>query len=904
MLRGRQVECAAIDTLLEQVRRGVSDVLLVRGEPGIGKTALLEYALGAVDEDVRVLRCMGYESESQVPFAGLHQALRPVLDHLPALAEPQRRALSGAFGLGEAARDRFMIGAAVLSLLAEASEVSPLLVLIDDAHWLDRASLDAWMFAARRLGREAVGVLIATRDEPGAPDGTGLPEITLAGLLADDAALLLDDLGFTGVALTELVASTEGNPLALRELAAAGPMSYEGPVRLTDRLVQAFGRQIRALPPDTRRFLTLVAADDTGDLATIHRAAPAAGTSLADLTAAESAGLVRVTQGALIFRHPLLRSAAYHGAALADRLDAHRALATATGNEYRRVWHLAAATIGRDDAIADALEQAGRRAAARGAHGAALSAFGRAAELSTEAGDAVRRMTDAAEAAVDAGRIEWARVTALRTLPTAGGPLQRARLLEVAGRAEFAARDLQEAYGHLLAASDAMAAGDGERAFWLGLTAVHTVWSMPTDPEKLVAAVDHLASLTPAGTSLDAVAWLAKWAAVAALVADPRGYPELDPLLLRAACVARERGPEALAEVMSFAIILNRDRTSAEIAAELIHGARERGAVAVLPSALAQLSLSQVFLGRHRDALISGTEAVTLGHDTGQQLWAAYASSALAYLAAIEGDEAHCREMAGLDAGSPGDERATGTQARAALGLLYLGLGRIAEAYEHLAGVQRGPTRHLSTVQRSVPDLVEAAVRIGRADEAAEAMRRCQTWAAVMDEPWTDALVLRCRALLATDDSVEDLYVQALARHSADERPFDRARTTLLYGEWLRRARRKTQAREHLNVARHLFDQLGARPWVERATGELTAIDGSSQQRTMPTEASRLTPQELQIAELAATGLSNRDIAAQLFLSPRTVEYHLYKVYPKLEIRSRAELSKVLHEAAIVRDAR
>ncbi len=276
----------------------------------------------------------------------------------------------------------------------------------------------------------------------------------------------------------------------------------------------------------------------------------------------------------------------------------------------------------------------------------------------------------------------------------------------------------------------------------------------------------------------------------------------------------------------------------------------------------------------------------------------------MAYLAAIEGDEAHCREMAGIDAGSPGDERATGTQARAALGLLYLGLGRIAEAYEHLAGVQRGPTRHLSTVQRSVPDLVEAAVRIGRAEDAAEAMRRCETWAAVMGEPWTDALVLRCRALLATDDSAEDLYVQALARHSADERPFDRARTTLLYGEWLRRARRKTQAREHLNVARHLFDQLGARPWVERATGELTAIDGSSQQRTMPTEASRLTPQELQIAELAATGLSNRDIAAQLFLSPRTVEYHLYKVYPKLEIRSRAELSKVLHEAAIVRDAR
>ncbi|GAB3416551.1 ATP-binding protein [Flindersiella endophytica] len=894
MLRGRQVECAAIDTLLAHVRHGVSGVLLLRGEPGIGKTALLEYALDTVDDDVRLLRCTGYESESQVPFAGLHQALRPILDHLPALAEPQRRALSGAFGLGEAARDRFMIGAAVLSLLAEASEASSLLVLIDDAHWLDRASLDAWMFAARRLGREAVGVLIATRDEPGAPDAAGLPEIALAGLPADEAALLLDDLGFAGATRTELVASTEGNPLALRELAAAGPMSYDGPVHLTDRLAQAFGRQLEALSPGTRRFLTLAAADDTGDLATIYRAAPAVGTSLTDLTAAEEAGLVRVTQGALIFRHPLLRSAAYHGAALADRLESHRVLAAVAGNEDRRVWHLAAATIGRDDAIADALEQAGRRATARGAHGAASSAFSRAAELSTEAADSLRRMTDAAEAAVDAGRIEWARVTALQTLPTTGDPLQRARLLEVAGRAEFAARDLHESYGHLLAASDAMATADGERAFWLGLSAVHAVWSMPTDPDKLVAAVDHLASLAPAGTALDAVAWLAKWTAVAALATDPRGYPDLDPLLLRAACVAREHGPEALAEVMSFAVMVNRDRTSSEIATELIQSARERGAVAVLPPALAQLSLSQVFLGRYQDALISGTEAVTLGRDTGQQLWAAYASSALAYLAAIQGDEARCLELAGSGPGSLGDERATGTHAGAALGLLDLGLGRIAEAYERLAGVQRGPIRHLSVVQRSVPDFVEVAVRTGRADEAAEAMQRCESWAAVMAEPWTDALVLRCQALLSTDDSAEDLYVRALARHPVDERPFDRARTTLLYGEWLRRARRRAEAREHLDVARRLFDHLGARPWAERATGELAAIGGSRQQRAAPAKASRLTPQELQIAELAAAGLSNRDIAAQLFLSPRTVAYHLYKVYPKLDIRSRAELSKVL----------
>ncbi|MBM7789886.1 helix-turn-helix transcriptional regulator [Tenggerimyces flavus] len=892
MLRGRQAECAAIDALLEQIRRAVGGVLVLRGEPGIGKTALLEYALES--EDVRVLRCAGYESESQVPFAGLHQALRPVLDQLPALAEPQRRALSGAFGLGEAALDRFMIGAAVLSLLAEAAEQSPLLVLVDDAHWLDRASLDAWMFAARRLEHEAVGVLIATRNEPGAPDAAGLPELELAGLPADEAALLLDDLGVAGVARSELVASTEGNPLALRELAAAGPMSYDGPVPLTDRLRQAFGRQLEALPSGTRRFLTLAAADDTGDLATIHRAAPAVGTSIADLSAAESAGLVRVTQGALIFRHPLLRSAAYHGGSLADRLESHRVLAAVTGDEDRRAWHLAAATIGPNDAIADALEQAGRRATARGAHGAASSAWARAAELSTDADESVRRLTDAAEAAVTAGRVEWANVTALQTLPTTGDELQRARLLEIAGRAEFVARDLHGAHAHLLSASDAMAARDPERAFWLGLTAVHTVWSMPTDPVLLVSTVDHLAALTPPGSALDAVAWLAKWAALAATGSDRSDHPDLDPLIARAAEVARERGPHALVEVMSFAVMVNRDQTAADIAAELIRDARQRGAVAVLPSALAQLSLCQVVLGRYRDALISGTEAVTLGRDTGQELWAAYASSALAYLAAIQGDEARCLELAGLGPGTPGDERATGTQARAALGLLELGLGRIAEAYEQLAGVQRGPVRHLSSVQRSVPDFVEAAVRMGRANEAAEAMRRCATWAVVMDEPWTDALVLRCQALLAADDSAEDLYVAALAAHPLDERPFDRARTTLLYGEWLRRARRKADARHQLLNAREVFEGIDARPWADRAAGELAAVDGSTRLRTTSADAGGLTPQELQIAELAASGMANRDIAAQLFLSPRTVAYHLYKAYPKLGIRSRAELTDVL----------
>ena len=374
------------------------------------------------------------------------------------------------------------------------------------------------------------------------------------------------------------------------------------------------------------------------------------------------------------------------------------------------------------------------------------------------------------------------------------------------------ARKLNEAHAHLLAASESMASHDRERAFWLGLTAVHTVWSMPTDPGKLITTVDHLASLAPAGSPLDSVAWLARWAALAAVGTDRGGYPDLDPLILRAADVARERGPEALAEVMSFAVMVNRDETSSKIAAELIKGARERGAVAVLPAALAPTQLepgvSRAVSGcaDHRD------QAVTLSRDTGRQLWAAYANSALAYLAGPgrSGPVPRSGRHRDGSAGRRARDRHPGSRGARAL----LGLGRISEAYERLADVQRGAVRHLSAVQRSVPDFVEAAVRIGRADEAGEALRRCDAWAAVMDERWTDALVLRCRALLATAASAEHLYLAALAAHPAKERPFDRARTTLLYGEWLRRARRKAEARQQLIIARRLFDAMDARPWT------------------------------------------------------------------------------------------
>lgn len=901
MLVGRRVEQAVIDALLDEARAGVSGALILRGEPGIGKTALLDHAATRAG-GMRVLRGAGIESESELPFAGLHLLLRSAIDRLDALPGPQQRALAGAFGLGTGSGDRFMIGAGVLSLLADVAEDAPLLCLVDDAHWLDRESAEALLFAARRLEREGVVILFAARDYAGIFDTTDIPDLRLIGLDDESAAALLDDGGvdLRPAARTRLLAETLGNPLALRELAAlaTSPGFGQGPLPLTRTVQDAFHHQVDSLPAPSRTLLLLAATDDTGELPILLRAAGELGLRAADLQPAEAGGLVSLVSGGLVFRHPLIRAAVYHGATLSERIAAHGALAAACwGDQYsdRRAWHLAAAAAGPDDGVADALERAADRAVARTGLSAAAAAYERAAQLSSDPAAAMRRLVLACEAAADGGQLNWAQARAERGLRDVAEPMLRARLIDVAARADYVNGALSYAHHRLTTGAELVSGADPERAFWMLVNALHAAWAAPTDQQLIAAPVDQLDALgLRPGQPLTAVAWLARWATAAALARDTGRFPPLDEVLIEARLASARAGLRGMAELASFAFIAARDEASAEAAAALVADARASGAIVALPLALGQLALTKTLLGRHREALINGAEAIGIAHDTGQPLWARYASGALAYLAAIEGDEQRCRshaENTEVEAGAPAGTSSGTAWAHTALALLDLGLGKVQDAFDRLEAVQRGPTRHHSAVVRSIPDLVEAAVRLGRAGDIADVIDRYARWADSMGCPWVDAMLARCRAVTAPDTEVEQHYRHALAAHEPRSRPFERARTALLYGEWLRRSRRRAEARVHLTMALQTFDELGSSPWAARARAELGASGVAVPRAAAPDAFAALTPQELQITQLAAQGMSNRDIAAQMYLSPRTVAYHLYKAYPKLGISSRGDLA-------------
>ncbi|MDI5978262.1 helix-turn-helix transcriptional regulator [Amycolatopsis magusensis] len=885
MLRGRQAEQDTITALLGRARDGISGALVVRGEPGIGKTSLLDHA-AAQAGDLRVLRGTGIESEAELPFAGLHLLLRPVLDRLDALPELQRRALAGAFGLGESGDgDRFLIGAGVLTLLAEQG---PLLCLVDDAQWLDRASADALLFAARRLDREGVVLVFAARDYADAFVAPGLPELRLTGLDDQSASALLDD---TGIELpaelrARLVAETRGNPLALRELPAVVSAHDTGPMPLTTRVLDAFWHQVRSLPAPSRTLLLLAAADQTGELKTLLRAANELGAALTDLEPAEERGLVSLVAGTLTFRHPLIRAAVYHGAAASSRIAVHSALAAEHHDPDLRAWHLAAAATGPDEGVAAELERAAGRAITRGGHAAAATMYERAARLSQQPEESARRLLLACEAATRAGRLDWANSLA-ETLPPDLAPDLRVRLIQVRASADFAKGDLHHA--HRLLVDGAALADDPVEAFWMLVRALHAAWAAPTDVRLLAEPLDRFdeVGLAP-DDPLMSMAWLARWGTAMVLDRDTAAFPPLDEVLAKARSAAAGMGPRGMTEVASRALVAARDEESAEIATELIADARAHGVIVALPAALGHLTLVQTVLGRHREARVTGAEGMRIAADTGQPLWAGYTAGALAYLAAIEGDEPGCRHYAELtadDAASSGD-----TWAQTALALLDLGQGRVQKAFDRLRAVTSGPSRHLSGVVRCVPDHVEAAVRLGRPQDAAGSLELFANWAATMDRPWIHALLARCRAL--TTPEAEPHFVRALDLHPSDSRPFDRARTELLYGEWLRRARRKSKARDHLSAALKVFEELGSGPWAARARAELGATGAGVTPKPASGAQAELTPQELQITQLAAQGLSNRDIAAQLYLSPRTVAYHLYKAYPKLGVTSRGELAE------------
>ncbi|MEU3459003.1 AAA family ATPase [Streptomyces sp. NPDC006733] len=903
MLQGRTEEQAAIAELLSGARAGRSGVLVLRGEAGIGKTALLDDAVESAGA-MAVVRGSGTEFEAELPFAGLQLLLRPAMGSLGELPEPQRLALEAAFGMAVgAAPDPMFVGLAVLSLLSAHSGDGPLLCVVDDAQWLDRVSTDALMFAARRLDAEGIALLLAARDGEGAFPAPGLPELRLRGLTQVSAAALLALHGaeLSPTVRHRVLSEAQGNPLALLEL----PVAFQaerpdgrfrpGALPLTSRLRMAFHGRVSHLPAATQRLLLVAAADHTGDLRAVLRAARALGAGAADLPPAQEGGLIRLDEDRLRFRHPLVRAAVYQRAPLADRLTAHQALAgilDAPQDADRRAWHLAAAAPGPDEATATALEDTAGRARDRSGYAAAAAAFERAARLSTDPAAGTRRLVLAAEAASEAGELDRARDCAEQAARRTGDPALTARLHHVRALADFLGGSFPTAHRLLTEGAGHAAAADPERAARMLMQAAHTAWYLgEQEVADTVARLDALE--LPAASPVAPVARF-----ISAALGPPTGGgpPDLTAAVT-AARAAGSRDPRDLMLLCGAGLAVGQDDEAHELAAALAAESRALGGIGRLPTVLFFQAEAEVFAGRHRDALATAQEALRIAGDTGQQQWTSQFSSVLAYLAAVEGDEERCRRycddalavVAGtaMPPGAPWSYWAQGT--------LDLGLGRAQAALDGLERLTREPLRHHFCATRSIPDLVEAAVRLGLGPRAAEPFARFERWAARTRQPWCDALVLRCRALLAadagSDAEAEAHYTAALRLHDEHRRPLEHARTALLYGEWLRRARRKSEASGHLRAALDVFERLGSRPWAERAGGELGATGTVAPQSREPGVLAGLTPQELQIARLAGQGLSNKDIAAGLFLSPRTVGYHLYKAYPKLGIASRGELA-------------
>lgn len=876
-------------------------MLVLVGDPGIGKTALLAYA-AAQAPDFAVVRAQGVESEAEIPFASLYELCRPFLDRLDLLAPPQASALNAAFGIVEGETSRFAVGAGTLSLLATAAEERPLLLLVDDAHWLDRGSADALAFAVRRLRADRIASLLAMRPGEGrAFERSDLPELELDGLDDDSSAALLGSAN--GGTLDpeqkhEILELARGNPLALLELPRHVEARDPGaePIRLGKQLEDAFAARARALPDGTRCALLVAAVTSTPDLEIVRRALERLDLSPAELEPAESTGLVSVVDGSLEFRHPLVRSALYHAADAAERRRAHAAVAAGLGDDERAAWHLAAAAVGADDVAADALERAAERARRRSGFAAAAAAYERGARLSVHKSDRVRRLGAGADAAWLAGRTGRALALIEEALAHTDDALRRGALLHTRGMIEHNVGDtraqwtLEDAAALLVdgdrrkaclslnaAVGSALMAGEIERALSLSERAYAIA-----DPAE---ADQHLFALLPRGASL--------------LMA---GRPEEGLPFLEDAAAAFRNGavladdPRHLSWSALTAFWLGDAELMAAKAAKAVEWAREQAAVAALPFAARLLARSQLIIGQWRAAHASLTESLEAARISGQAMQEAETLGTLAWLAAAQGRTDECRRH--VDQGIEIAERCGLHWQNGllhALVMLELGLGFDDGApgvTRYRRSLAERPLRD-TPANSTAPDLIEALIRMGEAGAAEELLAPFADEAVRIGQPFPRATALRCRALLADEASYERLLEQSLAFHALDQNVFAAARTRLVYGERLRRSRRRIDAREQLHAALTVFERLEARPWAERARAELRA-SGERLRRNDPTTDDELTPQELQIALLVAEGKTNREVGAQLFLSPKTIEWHLGHVYGKLGIRSRMELGRAL----------
>jgi len=903
-LLGRQREREVLDDLVEDLRSGHGWALVATGEAGIGKSALLEY-LVATAPDLRLVRAAGVESEMELAFASLHQLCAPLLDRLDRLVPLQREALEIAFGLrGGGTPDRFLVGLAVLTLLSEAAEERPLLCVVDDAQWLDRASAQALAFAARRLVAERVGLMFAAR-EPG-EDLQGLPEIEIRGLQNEDARRLLRSV--VRVRLDErivdrILAETKGNPLALLELPRglsptqlAGEFGLLGAQPLPARIEESYRRRLEALPADTRLLLLVAAAERFGDPVLVWQAAERLGVTTSAAAAADADGLLEI--GTRVqFRHPLVRSAVYRSALPRDRQAAHLALAEVTDRDLdpdRRAWHLAAAAPGPDEEVAVELERSADRARARGGAAAAAAFLQRAVALTREPARRAERAFAAAQASLQAGAFDAA--VELVAVAEVGSldEFMRAQAGLLRGQIAFASSAGSEAAALLLQAARQLEPLDVTlaRQTYLYAWAAGKFAGRPARSGDLrEVSLAARSAPPPAGPPRPSDLLLD---ALAVLVTDGRAAAA--PLLSRAARVfaVEDVSPEEgllwgwLASIAP--IMVWDEKQWHALLARQLQSVREAGLLFYLPLYVNVLAVFSVASGDFATAASLIAESDAIAEATGTTV-APFAAVLLAGFLGGEAEVPRLIELVMRDARVAAQgEWIQWTQWVSAI--LDNSLGSYGTALAHAQQAsEEQPELYVS--MWALPELIEAASRTGRTRMAADALERLAEATSVGGTDWGLGIYARSRALLSEGEDAEDLYREAIERLGRTSLRPELARAHLLYGEWLRREGRRTDARAQLRAAEDMFAAIGMQAFAGRARGELSATGETARKHAVDAR-DKLTPQEAQIARLARIGLSNPDIAARLFLSPRTVEYHLRKVFTKLEISSRHQLEQAL----------
>ena len=905
LLLDRELERGQIDRVLEAARRGLSGALVLHGEPGTGKTTLLDYAVES-GGDFEIVRLLGIESETEFGFAALHQLLLPFLGGLRSLPAPQRDALAGALGLRRPdSPDRFLVALAALTMLAGAAAKRPLLCIVDDAQWLDRESAGILGFIARRFSADAVAMLFAVRGpSERAVELEGIPWVRIGGLPPDEAGQLLASAvaGQVDRGVSErVIAQTGGNPLGLIELGRelsgeqlAGEISLPDLLPLGGSLQARYLRQIRRLPAETQIFLLAAAADPTGDPALLWRAGEFLGFGIRAAAPAEVEGLLRFCP-LVRFRHPLIRSAVYHGATLAERVRVHEALARATDPEVAadlRAWHRAEAAIGPDESVAGELERAADRARARGGWAASARFLTRAATLTPGADSRFRRVLAAARAETTAGACVRARALLDSVADQLDDPVKHAAVQRVQGTIRYALDQTAEAASVLLDAARQLAPLDASQARATLLEALAAARTSGRLGKKGAGDADIAQAIrsSPRPPTADATIGDLVLDADATLILD--GHEAAVPGLKRAVTAMLE-APISSADLLTLAGVgctaagaLGDDHALYSLANWLEVQARDQGAVLPLSTALIFSGSSELFAGhlgqaRARYAERGAIEAARGGScEVGLALVLAWRGRAVearaqaADAARVAAEQGHGWKLVWLEYGRA---------------VLALAMGHYEEA---LAAAPRGYEENVLVSTFALPDLIEAAVRCGERASAEQALVRVARRAAASPTPLMLGLLARSRALLGSETDAEAFYREAISHLQHARGRVHLARAELLYGEWLRRQRRQRDAREHLQAAYDMFREIGADGFAERARLELAAT-GRTARQPASSHGGGLTPQELQVATLAAAGFTNPEIASRLFISPKTVDYHLGKVFRKLGVGSRRQLARV-----------